>query len=293
MRRRTCAHSSRSGPLDSGIASGSYASGVFTPPFSAVVVGLLLAVIGLAFRSGAESALRLPRPSHFGDVAALTLDESGRCIGDAHVQMDELPNGEVTLLSESRIEGGGGNRLTAELAPVDSGKHLKPLLEESRSEVKLGEPLGFLRIDHAARRMRCAAADGETAELELPDEDHVALAPMSLLFLPLARGEVQQVDFQIPICRGGPRLVDAKARLVPGAMEADGTGHLVEVRYELDFGPLLSAVVNPFLPRFSLWFDRVGAGDWMAYRMPLYSRGPTVVIMRTGLSPDALGLVPR
>jgi hypothetical protein len=27
--------------------------------------------------------------------------------------------------------------------------------------------------------------------------------------------------------------------------------------------------------------------------MPLYSRGPTVVIMRTGLSPDALGLVPR
>ncbi len=270
--------------------SGRYAPRVLRPPASTVVVLTALMTFGLALSSGAESALRLPRPSHFGDIPAFTLDESGRRIGDAHVKMDELPNGGVMLLSETHIEGGGTNRLTAELASVDAGARLKPLYEESRSEVKAGRPLGFLRIDHAARLMRCTAANGATAELALPAEDHVALAPMNLLFLSLVRSEEEVVEFQVAICLGGPRLVNAKARLAPGSRAGENTGHLVEVRYELDFGPLLSSLVSPFLPRFSLWFDRAGAGDWMAHRMPLYSRGPTVVIMRAGLTPDALGL---
>ncbi len=67
------------------------------------------------------------------------------------------------------------------------------------------------------------------------------------------------------ICRGGPRIVEARARLVPGQPDATTRPELAEVRYELDFGPVLSAVVKPFLPRVSLWFDRAvpeGAPYW-------------------------------
>ena len=236
-----------------------------------------------------ESMLRLSRPATFDDVQALTLDESGRRIGSGHVRVSRRDDGGVSLLSESRVEGGGGNRLTAELAPAEGGAKLVPVLEESRTELQGGQPLGFLRIDHGAGRIQCASAAGETEELALPPQERVALAPMNLLFQPLVHGEVDEIGFQVAICKGGPRVVEAHARRMP-SLHPGAPHDLLEIRYELDFGPLLSAVVRPFLPRFSLWFDRAGAGDWMAHRMPLYSKGPTVVVMRAGLAPDALGL---
>ncbi len=256
------------------------------PLASAALV--LLAVFGLP--AAGESALSLPRPRSYGDIAAQTLDETGQRVGEAHVRFDELPNGDVSLLSESHIDGKVANRLTAELAPVDGGAHLRPIFEESRTELAAGHGLGSLRVDHAARVLRCTSPEGERSELAIDEGDRVALAPMNLLFLPLVRGETGEIAFQIAICRGGPRIVDAKARLAPGEGAGAGESRLVEVRYELDFGPVLSAVVKPFLPRFSLWFDRAKGGDWMAHRMPLYSTGPTVMVVRSGVAPQALGL---
>lgn len=238
----------------------------------------------------AESSLSLSRPRSFGDIAAQTLDETGQRLGDARVRFAELPNGDVSLLSEIHIDGGATNRLTARLAPVDGGAHLRPLTEESRTELAAGHDLGSLQIDHAARVVRCTSATGERAELAMDEGDRVALAPMNLLFLPLVRGEATEIAFQIAICRGGPRIVEARARLVPGQPDATTRPELAEVRYELDFGPVLSAVVKPFLPRVSLWFDRAKDGDWIAHRMPLYSAGPTVMVVRAGVSPEALGL---
>lgn len=257
------------------------------PPILATLGALALGVL-LPLEVAAESALRLPRPSAYGDVAAFTLDEGGHRIGNGRVRVVARTDGGVSLLSESHVAGGGGNRLTAELVPADGGRTLVPLLEESRTVMAGGQALGFLRIDHGGGRILCSSADGETSELGLPAEERIALAPMNLLFQPLVRGEVDEVGFQVAICKGGPRVVEALARRVGGPAEQRGAD-LVEVRFDLDFGPLLTAVVRPFLPRFSLWFDRASAGDWMAHRMPLYSKGPTVVLMRAGLAPDALG----
>lgn len=253
------------------------------PPALAICLVGTLAVAGVA---RAESELRLPLPVQTGRIAADTLDEQGRRIGRSAIEIDARPDGAVFLLSESHIDGGGGNRLSAELAPAGDGTHLVPVLEESRSDLASGRGLGFLRIDHRRGRMRCESADGEAEELVLPSRDRVAIAAMNLLFLPLVRGEEREVRFQIPLCRGGPRLVDARAERAPAGSDR----RLVEIRTVLDFGPVLGAVVKPFLPRFSLWFDGTGAGDWIAHRMPLYSRGPTVVVARTGVEPSALGL---
>lgn len=259
-----------------------------------LLAALLLATITAALaplRALAESALSLPRPPHFGDIAAETLDEAGHRIGSAHVRIDALASGGVSLLSESQMDDGAGNRLTAELAPVDGGAHLRPLVEESHTDLAGGQKLGFLRVDHTAGVLRCTPADGEAVEAALPAGERVALAPLNLLFLPLVRGEAQEIEFQIALCLGGPRIVAAKARLArPGGLQDDAASRLVEVRYELDFGPVLSSLARPFLPRFSLWFDPATAGDWMAHRMPLYSKGPTVVVLRTGVSPDLLNL---
>jgi hypothetical protein len=262
------------------------------PQSAALLLGAFVALAALrpASPAVAESALSLPRPLTFGLIPAQTFDAAGRRVGEARLRIDELPNGDVLLLTESHIDGGAANRLTAELVPVDGGAHLRPLREESRTDLTAGHGMGSLRVDHAARVLRCTSAEGDVAELAIPDGDRVALAPMNLLFLPLVRGETQEIDFQIAMCRGGPRTVDARAKLVPVATGDEGAGRLVEVRYELDFGPALSAIVRPFLPRFSLWFDRAGEGDWMAHRMPLYSTGPTVMVVRTGFSPDSLGL---
>jgi len=248
---------------------------------------VLLVVFGLP--AAGESALSLPRPRSYGDIAAQTLDETGQRVGDARVRFDELPNGDVSLLSESHIDGKAANRLTAELAPVDGGAHLRPIFEESRTELAAGRGLGSLRIDHAARILRCTSPEGESAELSMDDGDRVALAPMNLLFLPLVRGDTDEIAFQIAICRGGPRVVDAKATRAPQHASGAGESRMVEVRYELDFGPVLAAVVKPFLPRFSLWFDHAKGDDWVAHRMPLYSAGPTVLVVRTGVPPEALG----
>lgn len=248
------------------------------------LVGLVILLAATSASAG--STLRLPRPTSFGEVPALTLDEGGRRIGAATVRVSPRSDGGVSLFSESRVEGGGGNRLTAELGPVEGANELVPLVEESRTELVGGRALGFLRIDHLAGLITCGSAEGARAELALPRDERVVLAPLQLLFQPLVRGEVDAVSFQVAICKGGPRVVDAVARKAPEA----GSSDLVEIRYELDFGPMLSAVVRPFMPRLSLWFERAGGSDWMAFRMPLYSKGPTVVVTRAGVLPGALGL---
>jgi hypothetical protein len=116
----------------------------------------------------------------------------------------------------------------------------------------------------------------------------VAHVPLNLLFLPLAKGETEEIKFQFLLCALGPIFVDAKAtvaRLIPAH---DGKDPLVEVRYELDLNPVIAAVARPFLPRFAFWFDPLARDPWVAHRMPLASRGPAVLIVRTGVLPETL-----
>jgi len=252
------------------------------------------ALLALPATPQAESALRLPHPPRFGTVPAATFDEDGQRVGTARIQIEALPDGLVSLLSESGIEDGASTRMVSRLEPAGPGSVLRPVHEQSQSTLADGSTLGLMEIDHAERVLRCVppTPGEEPLETDLPRPDRVVLASMNLLFLPLVRGEVEEVEFQVAMCRGGPRLVPAVARRgPPGARTPDGDP-LVEIRYELDFGPLLSAVVRPFLPRFSAWFDGAGTGDWLGHRMPLFSKGPTVMVVRTGVSPALLSSEP-
>jgi len=154
------------------------------------------------------------------------------------------------------------------------------------------------RTKRLTRCQRCHTerADGRNSFAAVhpdlvPEWDRVANVPLDLLFLPLARGEAERVSFQFVLCRGGPRVYDAVAEVVK-VTDAGPAGreHVVEVRYQIDFGPMLTKLVAPFLPTLSVWLDAARPIPWLGHRVPLFSKGPTVVVTRTGFDPTLLGV---
>jgi len=248
----------------------------------------------------AESALELPAPEAFGVVGADTYDQQGQRVGGARVRVEELPGGLVELEMRSGIDGAEQTVLTARLAPIGGtdgarGAHAyRPVFQSSRSFDASGKTLGLLSVDHGRAEVACdppIGAGGEPQRLALPAADRVANVPLNLLFLPLARGDVQRVDFQFVLCRGGPRLLDATAEVAKVTNGgADGREHVVEVRYQLDLGPVLTRLAAPFLPRLSVWLDAERPEPWLGHRVPLFSQGPIVLVMRTGFDPALLGV---
>ena len=88
----------------------------------------------------------------------------------------------------------------------------------------------------------CAPPPGsaqQTQTLALPRRDRVVNVPLNLLFLPLARREIDSLSFQLMLCRGGPRLMDFTATVANGNGHGNGA-HLVEVRYRPDLSPMVS-----------------------------------------------------
>jgi hypothetical protein len=258
---------------------------------------LALALLAAAWlapaQGGAESALVLAAPS-IGQVSADTYDELGRRVGSAAVRVEELPDGLVELELRSGIDGAEHTVLSAKLARIDGGDRYRPVLQSSRSFDASGKTLGLLSVDHLRSEVVCdppIGGAGETERLALPALDRVANVPLNLLFLPLARGETQRVDFQFVLCRGGPRVLPATAEVVKVTNGGRGAHeHVVEVRYQLDLGPVLTRLAGPFLPQLSMWLDADRPDAWLGHRVPLFSQGPTVVVMRSGFDPALLGV---
>ena len=145
-------------------------------------------------------------------------------------------------------------------------------------------------IDHVAGRASCIPADGDPAKarhVDLPDQDRVVNVPMQLLFQPLVKGAVDEVRFQIVLCTGGPRLQDMIA--VRGPRIRRGGREIVEIRYGPDFGSTVAFFASRVLPSFSFWFDAKD-GAYLGHRMPLHTKGPEVLLVRSGLTPKDLGL---
>jgi hypothetical protein len=255
---------------------------------------LLLAAALLApAPAAAESALELAAPQSFGRVDADTWDEQGRRVGGAALRVDALPGGLIELEVRSGIDGAEQTVLHATLARIEGGDRYRPVFQSSRSFDASGRTLGLLSVDHLRSEVTCDPPIGQNGsqKLALPPGDRVANVPLDLLFLPLARGETERVSFQFVLCRGGPRVYDAVAEVArvtdagPGGAE-----HVVEIRYQIDFGPMLSSLVAPFLPTLSVWLDAARPDPWLGHRVPLFSKGPTVVVTRTGLDPALLGV---
>lgn len=253
-------------------------------------LALLLPAL-VAGTARAESTLRLPPPAVFGEIPSATYDDHGKRLGAARIDALKLPNGNTYLMASGGIERGEAMVLSAELAPVDGGAAIAPLWQMSHSYDKDGNSLGIMFIDHQKGHAFCSHEDGNASppdELDIPQPDRVAHVPLNLLFLPLARGETQEIKFQFLLCALGPRFVDAKATVARRLPEKSGVPPLVEVRYQLDLNPVLEALARPFLPRFSFWFNPGAKDSYVGHRMPLGSKSPAVLVVRTGVSPDAL-----
>jgi len=249
--------------------------------------GLLLT----AAPAGAESSLRLPHPAVFGTIPASTYDANHKRVGEAHLVIENLDDSRVRLLVESGIDGGARTVASAVLEAVDDGRSLKLLTEESRSFDADGVAMGVMSIDHEAGTASCDTPreDGMSTEtIDLPEDDRVANVPLNLLFQPLVDGTTDGVEFQLLLCRFGARLVNIDAHIA--SRESDGDGNsIVEVEYQPNFGGFVSLVAKQWIPRLSIWFDTGGANPWIAHRIPLYSKGPEVFVVRDGLPTGWLG----
>ena len=246
-------------------------------------LGLVLCV---GTTANAGSAFRFPQPDWVGEIAAETYDEDGRHVGPAQMRI-ESEGEQIRLAGRSAMREGAGVQFGATLERRGETLALLDQFSESRDEQ--GRSLGRMTIDHRARVARCgvpAGSDAAPIELPLPNDDRVVNIPLNLLFEPLVDGQQETIEFQLLLCRvAGGRFVDARAWVEPAAPPQTGA---VQIRYEVDLGPILARLAAPFMPKLSFWFDPDSPGDWIGHRMPLFTSGPTVTIVRSGFAPQVL-----
>jgi hypothetical protein len=241
----------------------------------------------------ADSELMLPYPTSYGTIPAATFDEGRQRVGDANLKVEKLEDGTVRIHAESGVDGGARTIATATLAPILDTNLLRPVFQQSRSFDADNEPLGVMNIDHRTGEAICSRphSDGEgmrTQRVPLPRHDRIANVPLNLLFDPLVKGDVSTVDFQILLCRGDAQVLDFQAKVVRREDGTDGSEHLVEVRYGPDFGSVFSLLAKAIVPRLSFWFDPASPSPWIAHRMPLYTDGPEVFVVRQGIETNTL-----
>ena len=242
--------------------------------------------------AGAESGVDLPYPPTFDVLEAATYDLEGVRVGGATLVVEQLDDDNVRMHLRTGFAQGAHSVLSAELLPQEGRDALRPLWQESRSFDVDGAPIGVLHIDHAARIGTCrnlSKPDQPLETLELPPNDQVVNVPLNLLFLPLARGEKDSVSFQFFLCGGGPKLLDFQAEV---ATRVGGGRGLVEIRYGPDFGTFGSFLLAPVMPRLSIWFDPGQPQPWLGHRVPLYAKGPEVLVVRNGVPPRWLRMRP-
>jgi hypothetical protein len=247
----------------------------------------------------AESQLLLSLLDGPPDITATTFDRDGRAVGQSRFQIERLAEGLRKMKVSLGIDAGGQNLSEVTLAPIagadpaspeDAPGALRIVEERSQSTRADGTRLDLLVIDHVAGRASCTPDEGGPSGVryvDLPDKDRVVNVPMQLLFQPLVKGVVDEVRFQIVLCTGGPKLQDMIA--VRGPRHTREGREVLEVRYGPDFGGAIAFVASRLLPSFSFWFDAKD-GAYLGHRMPLHSKGPEVLLVRSGLTPTALGI---
>lgn len=256
---------------------------------------LLAALLWLAVAAAASAAsqLLLPYPAVFDDIDARTYDDDGKQVGAAFISIRRTKNQTVVMNIETHGAGAARNLAWAELGVVSQqrGPVLRLLRERSESFDEQGRSLGLMQIDHVGGKASCGPPEGsdrEIVQIELPSEERITNVPLNLLFLPLVLGRVDRIDFQLFLCRGGPRVIEFAATVVGERPPPSDDFRIIEIEYRPDLGPILSLLARGFLPKLSFWFDANGSGTYLAHRMPLFSKGPEVMIVRDGIAPSLL-----
>jgi hypothetical protein len=254
---------------------------------------LLLAHTG---SPGAESMLEMPYPKTVGEIPASTYDLDLQRLGPASVQILRLEDGNVTMDMTSGVEGGAKNVLRAVMEPIGdaSDPKLRLVHERSQSFDPSGKPLVILEIDHRKGVATCTPPGGDgskTKRVELPADDRVANVPLNLLFVPLVEGKVERMEFQVFLCLGGARILKFAATVsdIVGRTDA-GEKRVRKIEYGPDEGKVFNWLASAVGPSLVFWFDLESEDlKYIAHQMPLYSRGPEVVILREGFPTSILG----
>ena len=253
-----------------------------------IVTGVLcLCLVASSVHAG--SALVLPPPHALGPIPAGTYDDDGNRLGEATLYYERMPDGKIHMRAVTSVQDGPRNMINAMFEEVDEGRALRVLHEDSLSHDAEGNPMVLVEVDHEKGVGRCTppgARDEDVETIRLPEEDRVANTTLGLLFQPLVRGEVERIEFQAFLCRGGARLVDFVA--LPAARSSrEPSDQVVEIRFGPNLGRFMSWLASVVVPELRFWFDAT-EGRYLAHRMPLYSGGPEVVVAREGVSARVL-----
>lgn len=232
----------------------------------------------------------LPEPPELGTFDASTWDRSGRRLGSSALVLERLDDGKIRGRLETSAGETGRMSATVLLEPTPGG--LRLLHEESQSYAGRDRAFPLLHVDHVAGVATCTPPPGSGQSfrrIDLPRDERVVNVPLNLFFLPLVRGQVEELEFQIFLCARGGRVVD----FVADATERKGDDGetWIEVRYRPDLGPL-SWLASALVPNLAFWFDPERGGRYVAHRIPLHPDGPEVLVARTGVTPRDLGAAP-
>ena len=253
-----------------------------------IVIGALCLCL-VAASVNARSALVLPPPHALGPIPAGTYDDDGNRVGEATLSYERMPDGRIHMRAVTSMQDGPRNMINAFFEEIDEGHALRVLREDSLSHDADGNPMVLVEVDHEKGVGRCTppgARDEDIETIQLPEEDRVANTTLGLLFQPLVRGDVERIEFQAFLCRGGARLIDFVA--LPAARSfREPIDHVVEIRFGPNLGPVLSWLASIVVPELRFWFD-AAEGRYLAHRMPLYRGGPEVVVAREGVSARGL-----
>lgn len=234
----------------------------------------------------AASELRFVSPPRVGQIPAVTYDVDGHAIGRARLGMTRTDDG-LRLQVTTTLDDGERSLLRADMRRLPDGR-LQLTSQSARTYDRHGVLTRAMDIDHVHARGVCRLPSGEVRTVPLPTHDRIANVPLNLLLRPLVRGTVNEVRFQTFVCGERVRILATEARRVGPPAGEGGRSGPVEVRYRFDLGAGLSLLARPFLPHIRFWFDARRPNLWVGYRIPLYSDGPTVLVLRDGVAPSAL-----
>lgn len=250
-------------------------------------VGIAIALTtAAAHPAGARSQLAIAAPRSFGEFEATTYDDGGQAIGRAQLVLRKTDGGRVEMSSRTSIDGGARNEVRAVLALDGERGQMRLISQRVESFDEHGASRGVIAIDHEGGTGSCERnKTGDSASIALPEDDRIANAVLNLLFAPIARDGVERIAFQVFLCRGGPRILDFVGSSVP-RVDAHAERRVVDVQYRPDLGPLLRWLPDAVLPELHFWLDE--NGEYLAHRIPLYTDGPEVLVIRSDLSPTSL-----
>ena len=261
---------------------------------TAAALTLAVSLVWTPLEASAESSIILPYPDHFGEIPAATYDNDGLRIGSALLKLEKRADGLVAMSVESGFEGGARTEARAEFSILEANRGLRLLREFTHSHDHEGKSKGILRVDHVKGEATCtptAESGGAPSRVALPEDERVTNVPLHLLFLPLVQGETERISFQLFLCGGGAKVVDFAATLAPRSSSAH-PHEIVEVRYSPELGAFMSFLAKAVVPELAFWFDTNGQGTYLAHRMPLFSRGPEVLVVRDGIARELLTAKP-